>query len=474
MVRRSAARRRSRQPPGPVITMTPTTPKPLDARALRQDIADLVRANIDYMVSRWEAKGRPEWLDTKVDIATGTDFATSDRCGTVHGPDVVYGWIQGRGLEALAGHRRWLGEGADRTAASRDLEPRLDDCLRRLGNALERRRAEHGRLFFMMRADTGAPLCLDDDGRLAALPPGDLPPGFTDLFYSKGLAAAGSVLGEASWVQAGSGLFGDTVQAIMAGRFVSDQQPMDARNPVRPVPGRLSHGPAMIAIGGTGTLLQITRDAAWWDAGLALARYIVARHISHGQFDGLQDGDLVEFITPDGAPYDSAGAILCDPGHALEWVGLTARLLWIGEAVIGRTAAVVAARRELQAALLGVFRQAFRIGFNPEAGGICKLVDLRTRRVVNGDMPWWSLPETLRAAALLRRLYPDHATAAEAALGPCWCALERYLSPAAGRLAVQTRDAAGRTVAVIPACPDADPCYHTGLSLIDTWRALDR
>lgn len=453
--------------------MTSATRPPLDTDALRQDCADLVRANIDYLVGRWEAKGRPAWLDTKIDIATGRDFATGDRVGTVRGPDVVYGWIQGRGLEALAGHRRWLAETADPTPATADLAQRLEACLRRLGNALERRRADHGRLFFMMCADTGAPLCLDDDGRLAALPSGDLPPGFTDLFYSKGLAAAGSVLREASWVQSGSALFQHTVEAILDGRFVSDQQPMDPRNPVRPVPGRLSHGPAMIAIGGAGTLLQITGQTEWWDAGLKLARHIVSRHISHGQFDGLQDGDLVEFITPEGVPYDSTGAVLCDPGHALEWVGLTARLLWIGEAVMGRTPAVLAARQELQTALLGVFRQAFHIGFNPEAGGICKLADLRTRRVVNTDMPWWSLPETLRAAALLRRLYPDHATAAaEAALGLGWQALERYLSPAAGRLAVQTRDAAGRTVAIIPACPDADPCYHTGLSLIDAWRAL--
>ncbi|NCB17543.1 MAG: hypothetical protein EOM65_15390, partial [Synergistales bacterium] len=49
--------------------------------------------------------------------------------------------------------------------------------------------------------------------------------------------------------------------------------------------------------------------------------------------DREKETDMVvasEFITPDGAPYDSAGATLCDPGHALEWVGLTALLLWIG------------------------------------------------------------------------------------------------------------------------------------------------
>ena len=34
-------------------------------------------------------------------------------------------------------------------------------------------------------------------------------------------------------------------------------------------------------------------------------------------------------------------------------------------------------------------------------------------------------------------------------------------------MAVQTVDEEGRPVDVIPATPDADPGYHTGLSIID-------
>ena len=34
-------------------------------------------------------------------------------------------------------------------------------------------------------------------------------------------------------------------------------------------------------------------------------------------------------------------------------------------------------------------------------------------------------------------------------------------------LCCQTRNAKGDIVDVIPAVPDADPCYHTGASLID-------
>lgn len=42
--------------------------------------------------------------------------------------------------------------------------------------------------------------------------------------------------------------------------------------------------------------------------------------------------------------------------------------------------------------------RAFANGYQPALGGICKTVDLLTRRPVDDTMPWWSLPETIRAA----------------------------------------------------------------------------
>jgi hypothetical protein len=39
-------------------------------------------------------------------------------------------------------------------------------------------------------------------------------------------------------------------------------------------------------------------------------------------------------------------------------------------------------------------------------------------------------------------------------------------------MAYQTRNAKGKVVKVIPATPDADPGYHTGLSLIDAIKIM--
>ena len=41
-------------------------------------------------------------------------------------------------------------------------------------------------------------------------------------------------------------------------------------------------------------------------------------------------------------------------------------------------------------------------------------------------------------------------------------------------MAYQTRDALGKVIKVIPATPDADPGYHTGLSIIDFITILKR
>ena len=52
-------------------------------------------------------------------------------------------------------------------------------------------------------------------------------------------------------------------------------------------------------------------------------------------------------------------------------------------------------------------------------------------------------------------------------LGNCHNAFVRYVRPDIHLMAVQTRSEEGRPVPVIPASADADPGYHTGLSIID-------
>jgi hypothetical protein len=112
----------------------------------------------------------------------------------------------------------------------------------------------------------------------------------------------------------------------------------------------------------------------------------------------------------------------------------------------------------------------FQLGFNARAGGICKAFDLVSRKKLNTDMPWWNLPETMRAGRELltlgvARKYHRHIHKIIALCSNSF--LKRYVNPRVHCMAYQTRNARGRVVDVIPATPDADPGYHTGLSIID-------
>src|SRR5690606_15535130 len=156
-------------------------------------------------------------------------------------------------------------------------------------------------------------------------------------------------------------------------------------------------------------------------------------------------------------------------GHATEFVGLSLKFLRACEAKGVMDADHARRAADLQPILLGILKRNFQNGFSPRGFGMCKAFDLVRRQPLNTDMPWWSLPETMRAAieawavapASDRPIYADIAARCSNAF------MRHYIRPDRGLMANQTLDAEGRPVARIPATPDADPGYHTGLSLID-------
>jgi len=92
-------------------------------------------------------------------------------------------------------------------------------------------------------------------------------------------------------------------------------------------------------------------------------------------------------------------------------------------------------------------------------------------------MPWWNLPETMRAAIFAAAAAPSLRTRRVCLDVARKCSnafLAHYVNPRVHGMAYQTRNAAGRPVHTIPATPDLDPGYHTGLSLIDFLRELPR
>ena len=231
----------------------------------------------------------------------------------------------------------------------------------------------------------------------------------------------------------------------------------------------------MIQIGAACLLVE-SGIAGAVERGLDLIEHELATYANlEGRIPGLLEGDFWENVDDRGEPFvEEDGSIFSDPGHALEFVGLAAKFIAItaGAATGERADRLLAASSRLPV----ILERNFANGYFPGPQGISKGFDLVSRRHVNTDMPWWNLPETIRAAAYCLAAAEEAETEAIClgVLRDAHNAFREYVRPDLHLMAYQTRDANGRPVDLIPATADADPGYHTGLSLIDAIAAIER
>lgn len=441
-------------------------------RTALRDYEVMLVTVLDAILSRYERHPGYHFIDTKLSILTGEDFPEPPNVSRdFKGRTAVYSWIQSRGLEALVGHARWL----ERCSVLSEPEKagrlaRLQAIIAEVFEQMENIRAKNaGRLSFAMTPE-GEPFEMDETGRRRMIGLKDGPGNSSSLFYGKGMLAAADFLGLADKIDEAKHYFRNVLSGIEGDRFVSDRISLDPKNPSGPTPGGFPQGPRMIAVGGCALFARVLNEDEWFEAAERLIRFLMEKHLNLGQFAGLEPGDYFETRDGGGQPFRENGQIESDPGHSLEFVGLTAKLLLL----LRRRETITASQQNLLEKCADVlprgFLRNFRNGFNERIGGIYKTFDLISRKPVNDDMPWWNLPEAMRAAAELLVLYPDTGETDEvvAALVACSNAfMTRFVNPDVHLMAYQTIDAAGKPVDVIPATPDADPGYHTGLSLID-------
>ena len=451
------------------VKLTPE-PTPHELRAARSDYEAMLVSVLRLVLDRFDRTPGYPWIDTKLNIVTGEDFPPDD---PARGYGAVYGWIQGRALEALAGHAHWL-----HRSGRHDLDGRIRSVMESVLGALRSARERNaGHAFFLMTPD-GSPRIISGDGRVLPVALDESAPwNFSDLFCAKGMYAAAHYLGDTDALTDARDYCASVAESLFARGFASDQQALDPKNPVTAPAGMNSHGPFMIAIGMARLLVELDDDREGVDLGISLIDYVMERHVvtapgSHG----LRENDFVEFVDDDGEPYVSDGRILSDPGHALEFAGLTLRFISAARRSSPASGPRAAKLDTVARAMPGLLRRVFGYGFRENPGGICKLYDLRARQAVNTDMPWWSLPETMRAALACCEVAADDVERAEClrVYAACHNAfVANFVRADRHLMAVQTVDEHGCAVDVIPATPDADPGYHTGLSLIDCMEMLD-
>lgn len=408
----------------------------------------VIDSTLEIILKRFESHMEYGFIDTKFDLISGNDyFAATEKESVFRSGKVIYSWIQGRALESLAGH----------LVAGYGSRKRILPVLKTVSQKMMlARKKNNGRMFFTL--DTGGNRIFPDGSACTGEIAGSA--NYSDLFVSKGLLNAAAVLEDEELFADSAAWFKAVLNAIENHRFVTDQQPFDPANPVTAQEGKILQGPFMIALSGITSAAELTQDQWYCDCGIRFIERILDIHMKFDQ----NRPDFFEAVHPDNTPWVENGKLLCDPGHTLEFLGLAQKfLLYLEKLRRPQDQAILTRCRELFPELL---EHTFNIGYSATARGIIKSFDVISQTPINQDMPWWSLPETLRAAAenevFCRK---DQSRIIElcstAFLNDFTCADQGYF-------AWQTRNKEGNPAAVIPASPDIDPGYHTNLSLIDT------
>ena len=433
------------------------------------DYEQILLTNLDVILDRYDRAPDYPFIDTKFSTITGEDFP--DDGPDYKSRDVIYSWIQGRGLESLAGHAEWLPQ--CRLLSDEEKRERIRRIRRILAEVAEQmeamRRRNHGRLSFCMLPD-GTPLVFDDVGTLS---PASMPEesNFAELFYAKGLLAAASLLGQSQWRDTATDLLTRILNDIQVARFIVDVPSFHPPRNILHDRRQRPEGPWMIALGALALAYEKTGQPEWLLIGERFLRHLLSMYLNRGRFRHLHPLDFIEIVDERGQPWAEQGRILSVPGHTLELVGLGVKLLATMRERGGFDETIRIARDLFPS--LSV--HTFELGFNERGGGIHRSIDLVERVPIDSTMPWWALPEAMRAAAGLLVLVPEAGEREQVIrmLAECSNAfVSHYVNPRAHLWAYQTLDETGRPVDIIPATPDADPGYHTGLSLIDVMENL--
>ena len=135
----------------------------------------------------------------------------------------------------------------------------------------------------------------------------------------------------------------------------------------------------------------------------------------------------------------------------------------------GATPAQQEAIHDIERIIPALLARAFANGFRPAVGGICKTVDRLTgipwtTRCPGGACPRRSGPR-LAGGVWPRTTEPPCLPEILARSHNAF--VTHYVRPQIYLMAVKVRDARGAVLDVVPAYPDADPGYHTALSLMD-------
>lgn len=389
----------------------------------------------------------PGWIDMKFDPVDGKE---RDAALEFYRKDRVYGWIQGRGLESLEAHLRAAAAGGRGMPEAAELAAVGDSLYRKLADTCLPGSGSGIRAFFAMDP-SGSPLGGDWGTGAVTL---------THLFVLRGLLAWAGHRHRADDMKRIVPVLRRAVDESILGRCLDDQVKFGDRGGEDYSVDRKGYEGQMISIGACELLYANTGEAEDLGRGVRAIQSVLSSF-------AIRSGDgepvLIDAIDAAGRPLKENGRLSANPGHAIEFAGLALQFL--------RRAGVIgdpALERDI-GTLRSVAMRCDRIGRAPH-GGILRSVDAESGEVLNGNCPWWSSFEAARTFAELSLLARDENEKAHCigrVAGYVEVIRNVYLRPSSVGIPVQTVSFEGDVVPVIPATPDIDAGYHTGMPLLD-------
>ncbi len=412
----------------------------------------IIDNTIYTILTRGESHPDYGWIDLKIDAITGENQFSSNG---VKNSSHIYSWIQGRGLEALSLHALWYKKF---NGIATPLIEKITAVAQRVASLLDQEKSEHkGHLYFLMDQ----------------FPQDNTHFTMSDLFVSRGLFACSTLLDSNRENKEAVQYLLDTIEAVVEGSFYNDQISFD--NHLLPSNDNVSYSyaPHMLALGGVNLLMKYEHSEKGPILAKNLINYIIKNHMS--RMSHLPDGILVESLDQKMNPFvDKENHIVLDPGHALECVGLISEVLISYRSEYDISTDEDEWISSIESLLPTIFKANFDIGFI-KGIGFYKNIDAISLTPIKAYAPWWSIPEAMRALSLLQKIggkesWSEETFSTFSQLLSIF--VTRYVDPSQILIALQTIDPSGAPIPVIPATPDLDPGYHTGLSFIACYDAL--
>ena len=427
----------------PLILADPTF-ELLESDAYRQFLCKYVLETGVRLVLQRHAR-RADWpyIDTKFNPNTGSDLPAESY-------EMIYPWLLGRGMEALVLHLDsldMLDLSSSEKETAREVFPQLiesttDAILKILSRHKGRCPFLIGRSFEMNPLN--GPQETPDPGRSGA----------GDIFCAKALLLSASPVARQRGVEILDRIAGHVKQGLFC------------LEPAKGKPRGQSQCGHMLFLAVPALIVRAGFDEHACDClfrySCQLLEIVLDRHLDpatriFSEYVDSRTGQRSEYL---------------DPGHCAELVGLGLSAIHAMEVdgtgmSLERSRLFTRAKHLLPEILIG----AIKAGYNEQQEGIFKAVNNRTGEIIDDDMPWWNLPEAMRAALFSAKATACQDTRREclAIYAKCHNAYFRhYLNPDMMLFPFQTRSGkSGEVRDCAPAVPEGDPLYHSNISFLD-------